>query len=129
MNIKTAFTLCFTLLFIGTSCSHRLIGTWNVKNYERITPGSQGMSVQNIGTISFNKNGTGTKKLDYALLGFSSIDQTPFNWSSTKNYLTIEDENSEFSKTWIFIENKNKIQKWQSTDGNNQVQTLVLKKE
>ena len=83
----------------------------------------------NIGTITFNKNGTGTKNLDYSLLGVSKKDATPFTWSTTEDFITIEGDESEFSKTWIFIENKNDYQKWQSTDGANTVQTLELVKE
>ncbi|MEO9894282.1 hypothetical protein [Aurantibacter sp.] len=129
MNIKSIYTICITALLIATSCSHRLVGNWNVKNFDRQTPGEEGMSVENIGTITFDRNGTGTKNLNYSLLGISSLDQTPFEWSTTDNFVTIDDNNSDLSKTWIYIENKNKLQKWQSTDGNNQIQTLVLEKE
>ncbi|WP_281541617.1 lipocalin family protein [Maribacter aestuarii] len=121
-------TLTFSL-FLFASCSPKLVGTWNVEKYERSTPGEQGMSVSNIGTITFNKNGTGTKNLDYSLLGVSKKDATPFTWSTTEQFITIEGDESEFTKTWIYIENKSDYQKWQSTDGANNVQTLELVKE
>lgn len=117
------------LIFMLTSCSARLIGTWNVEQYKRATPGEQGMAVSNIGTITFEKNGNGTKNLDYSLLGVSKKDASPFKWSATEEFITIEGDDSELSKTWIFIENKNDYQKWQSTDGANSVQTLELIKK
>ncbi len=117
------------LIFMLTSCSARLIGTWNVERYQRATPGEQGMAVSNIGTITFEKNGNGTKNLDYSLLGVSKEDASPFKWSATEEFITIEGDDSELSKTWIFIENKNDYQKWQSTDGANSVQTLELVKK
>ncbi len=117
------------LIFMLTSCSARLIGTWNVERYQRATPGEQGMAVSNIGTITFEKNGNGTKNLDYSLLGVSKKDASPFKWSATEEFITIEGDDSELSKTWIFIENKNDYQKWQSTDGANSVQTLELVKK
>jgi len=128
MKTKTFFALCISTLFLFTSCSHRLVGTWNVQKYERKTPGEEGMSVSNIGSITFEKNGSGQKNLDYSLLGISSKDVTPFQWSATEQFVTIEGDDSEIAKTWIYIENKSKFQKWQSTDGSNNVQTLELKK-
>lgn len=124
--IFTAITIC---TFFITSCSHRLVGTWNVQRYERSTPGQEGMNVNNIGTITFKRNGEGIKNLDYSLLGVSKRDVKPFEWSVTDSYITISGDDSDLSKTWIFIENKNKFQKWQATDGANKVQTLELKKD
>ncbi|TLP75418.1 hypothetical protein [Maribacter sp. ACAM166] len=115
--------------FALSSCSPRLVGTWTVQKYQRATPGELGMSVSNVGRITFEKNGTGTKNLDYSLLGVSNKDATPFNWIATEEFITIEGDNSELSKTWIFIENKNDYQKWQSTDGANNIQSLELSKQ
>lgn len=129
MNTQARLFPILILLFLFTSCSPRLIGTWNVEKYQRATPGEEGMSVSNIGTITFERNGKGTKNLDYSLLGVSKKDATPFEWSATEEFITIEGDNSELSKTWIFIENKNDYQKWQSTDGSNNIQTLELSKK
>ncbi len=123
------FSIIVLVIFFLASCSPKIVGTWNVEKYERATPDEEGMTVSNIGTITFDKDGTGTKKLDYSLLGVSKKDATPFNWSTTERFITIEGGNSEFSKTWIYIENKNDYQKWQSTDGANNVQTLMLEKK
>lgn len=129
MKTKLLIVLSVATLFIFSSCAHRLVGTWQVQKYERKTPGEQGMSVSNIGTITFDNNGTGEKNLDYSLLGVSSKDITPFEWSATEQFVTIEGDDSDLTKTWIYIENDRKFQKWQSTDGANNVQTLELKKQ
>ena len=117
------------LSFLLSSCAHRLVGTWQVQKYEKKKPNEQGMSVSNIGTITFDKDRTGEKNLDYSLLGISSKDVTPFEWSVTEKFVTISGDESELTKTWIFIEDEKDYQKWQSTDGANTVQTLELKKE
>jgi len=69
------------------------------------------------------------QKLNYTVLGVEKNDSTPFEWEATENYITINSEDSEISKTWIYLENKRKSQKWKSTDGKNQVQTLELVKQ
>ena len=123
------FFLMLLSAFLFTSCAHKLVGTWTVQKYERVTPGEQGTTLQNIGTMTFNKDNTGQKQLDYTVLGIEQSDSAPFTWSSTENYVTIEGDDSELAKTWIYLENKNKYQKWKSTDGENNVQTLELVKE
>lgn len=128
MISKYSITVIICSIFLFISCSPKLIGTWNVEKYQRATPGQQGMTVSNIGTISFEKNGEGTKNLDYSLLGVSKKDAIPFKWEATEEFITIEGDGSELSKTWIFIENKSDYQKWQSTDGANNIQTLELSK-
>lgn len=119
------------LFTIGTlvSCSPQIAGTWTVQKYQRVTPGEQGTTLSNIGTMTFNKDNTGTKQLDYTVLGIEQSDSAPFTWSTTENYITIEGDDSEIAKTWIYLETKNKFQKWKSTDGENNVQTLELTKE
>ena len=111
------------------SCAPRLVGTWNVTRFETATAGQQGVSLNNIGTVQFKKNGTGEKNINFSALGASHIDQTSFKWTwHDGKYVTIESENSEFGKTWIIITNKKKFQKWSTTDGTNKVQVIELKK-
>ncbi len=129
MKTRALTIFSVSLVFILTSCAHRLVGTWTVQKYENVSPGEKGISVQNVGSISFDKDGTGQKEMNYTVLGIEKDDSTPFEWSATENYITIDSEDSDISKTWIFLENKNKIQKWKSTDGKNQVQTLELVKQ
>lgn len=129
MKPKPLSIFTIAMLFFCSSCSPRLVGTWTVQKYERKTPGERGMSVSNIGTITFKRNGSGEKNLDYSLLGVSSTNGIPFEWSATEEFVTIEGDDSDLTKTWIYIENDRKFQKWQSTDGANNVQTLELKKQ
>ena len=127
----------FIKLFIATfaivivaSCSHRLVGTWQVTKYEISSPGEQGTSLSNIGTITFTGKGNGEKNLNYIVLGIQREDNVPFQWIWTDGkYVTIDSKDSDFSKTWIIMENKSKSQKWKSTDGSNVIQTLEMTKE
>ncbi len=115
---------CFT-----TSCAKRLTGTWNVQRYETVTPGQPAVTLQNIGTIHFKGNGTGKKNLSFNALGTVQEDKTPFKWTWQEGkYVSINSEGSDFSKTWIIMEDKRSFQKWKSTDGANHVQVIELKK-
>jgi len=126
--MKSVITLAFIAVLSLTSCSEKSVGTWNVQKYETVKPGSQNISLNNIGTITFNKNNTGEKSLYYNVLGVETKDDVPFVWTINEPYITIESENSSLSKTWIMIENNRKSQKWKSTDGSNEIQTLELTK-
>jgi outer membrane lipoprotein-sorting protein len=120
-----------TLLLIGatlSSCSSRLVGSWAIQKYETTSSDQQGASLNDIGFMVFNSDGTGEKNISYTLFGVQTNDALPFRWTATDKYVTIESEGSSFSKTWILIENRWKFQKWESTDGSNQVQTLELKR-
>lgn len=127
VTLKLSALLLSTTIF--TSCSHRLVGTWNVQRYETTTPGQQGVSLSNIGTIRFKGNGSGEKNLNYIVLGINKKDKQPFKWNWTEGeYVSIDSQGSDFSKTWIIMTNKKKYQKWKSTDGTNNIQILELRK-
>lgn len=120
------------LLLIGatlSSCSTRLTGSWAIQKYETTSSDQQGASLNDIGFMVFDSDGTGQKNISYTIFGTQINDTSPFSWAATDKYVTIESERSAFSKTWIIIENQGKFQKWESTDGSNQVQTLELKKQ
>ena len=70
----------------------------------------------------------GENNISYTVFGTAKEDKSTFKWSQQDNYVTVESEESEFAKTWIVIKNERNFQRWQSTDGNNQVQVLELKK-
>ncbi|MBS1783241.1 MAG: hypothetical protein JSS78_09255 [Bacteroidetes bacterium] len=131
--MKVKSTLSVALLctaFTLVSCSPRMVGNWSVQRFSTAQPGQQGVTLTNIGTVHFNKNGTGEKNLQYSALGVTNTDQNPFKWTWTEGkYVTIEGENSAFAKTWIIMTNKKKYQKWKTTDGANNVQTIELKKD
>jgi len=127
-NAARLLTIAFSLTLLA-SCSPRLVGTWSITHFETTTPGQEGLSLNNIGTVQFKKNGTGEKNINFSALGASHIDQTSFKWTwHDAKYVTIESENSEFAKPWIIITNKKKFQKWSTTDGTNKVQVIELKK-
>lgn len=129
MKTKSVYLFLICASFAISSCAHRLVGTWTVKKYESASSGNNGVSVQNAGSISFDKDGTGQKEMNYTVLGMERDDSTPFEWSATESEVTIESEDSDLSKTWIIMKNERKNQKWKSTDGKNKVQTLVLEKQ
>ncbi len=118
------------LLFIAgiSACSNNLTGTWKIQKYETSKPGEKGVMLKNIGTMTYFNDGTGQKDIRYTVLGISKTDTLPFLWTATENSITIDDEGSEFAKTWIILENKRKFQQWKSTDGTTQVQLLELVK-
>ena len=125
------FALIFMAAPLLTSCSHRLVGTWDVTSYETSTQGVQAVKLNNIGTMSFRSNGRGEKNLNYEIFQIRREDQLPFRWVASDQFVTIDGdkEQSDFIKTWIIVENRRRFQKWRSTDGQNQVQTLELTKQ
>jgi hypothetical protein len=126
----------YTALFLITiplltSCSHRLVGTWNVDTYETSTQGAQSIKLNNIGTMTFRGNGRGESNLTYEVFQIQREDKLPFRWVASDMFVTLDGDKdqSEFNKTWIIVENRRRFQKWRSTDGQNQVQTLELSKK
>lgn len=120
-------TLIIAVIFFGTSCTHRLVGVWNVARFETKTPNQAASSLQNIGTIEFQKKGKGEKNLEYLVLGVTQEDHSPFTWTWTDDkYVTISSEESNFAKTWIIIKNKKKHQKWEATDGADTIISIEL---
>jgi len=124
MKLKFAW-----LLFIGvtlSSCSDRIVGTWNIQKYETTTPEKQDVSLKNIGTMTFHKSGKGEKNISYTIFESLKEDKSSFQWKRSEKFITLDGLASEFSKIWIVMTDESKFQKWQSTDSNNQVQILEL---
>lgn len=130
MTTKTCKLLGIVFISIlFASCAPRMAGTWNVERFETTKPGQTGVALKNIGTIHFNKNGTGKKNINYAALGVTYNDPHPFKWTwANGKYITIEGKGADFSKTWIIMTNKRKYQKWKTTNGSNTIQIIELKK-
>lgn len=122
------FIVFLFILAVFSSCSPRIIGVWNVENFETVSQGNESISAKNIGTITFQKDGTGAKDLSIMILGVRKEDKTPFNWTLKDNLLTISGQESDFVKTWIVVEDQKKYQKIKSTDGADQVQIVELRK-
>lgn len=129
MNNRIVVGILWISIFIFSSCSHRLVGTWAVERYETTTPGEEGISLSNIGTMTFKRNGTGTKNISYAIFDVNRRDMLPFSWTADRTFIHIDSRDSDFSKTWIQVKDRGKFQQWKSTDGRNQVQILELRKE
>jgi hypothetical protein len=127
-KLRLDFILLLSIITFFSSCSPRIVGVWNVENFETVSQGNESMSAKNIGTITFHKDGTGIKNLSLTILGINKVDNTPFNWTLNDNLLTINGQESDFVKTWIIIENQRKYQKIKSTDGADQVQIVELRK-
>lgn len=125
-TLKVASVLM--ILVSLASCSEKIIGTWNIVSYEESTQGKKGVVLSNIGTITFENGGKGAKDISYSIMGIPMEDKLPFSWTLENNVVNIEGEDSEFSKTWIVLENKRKSQSWKSTDGSSEVHKLNLKK-
>lgn len=115
------------MLFFA-SCSQNLSGTWQVQKYETNIEGEQNISLLDVGSITFNNDGTGVKDIKFSVLGVTKVDTTAFHWSKTDNQITINSKNSDFGKTWIIMKSNRHFQKWKSTDGTNQIQLLELAK-
>lgn len=127
-KVTMNFFILLSIMAIFSSCSPKIVGIWNVESFQTITQGNETMSAKNIGTITFQKNGTGVKDLSFSILGAPKEDKTPFSWTLKDNLLTINGQESDFVKTWIVVESKVKYQKIKSTDGAAQVQIVELRK-
>lgn len=122
MRTASAVLFCFLL----TSCSDRLVGTRTVQKYETMIPSQQTISLTNIGTITFNKDYSGAKDVHYAVMGTQRDNTGGFKWSYTKSYVTIQADDSDFAKTWLIKDDSKSMQRWQSTNGRGQIQTMEL---
>jgi hypothetical protein len=79
--------------------------------------------------MTFLRNGEGEKRIRYSLFDVIKVDNSEFKWEQTNNFIKIESIGSEFSKTWILLDNTKKFQKWQTSDGSDQTVILELKKD
>lgn len=116
------------LLFLA-SCAPRIVGTWNVEKLDSMVPGQVGTTLTNIGTITFNKDMSGNKDIHYTVFGVPRDNTSAFTWSYTKAYLTIKTDDSLFAKTWLLVSDKKNTQRFQATNGNNEIQTMELKRK
>lgn len=129
---KSLFIAAICALFI-TSCSPKIVGTWNIDQYEINDQKGQKAVLKNAGEIKLKKNGSGEKNVKYSIFKNDYSDIQPFNWNLRETNLTITGKNpkeeSDFNKTWIITTNKNKKQVWKSTDGGTTVQIMELSKK
>lgn len=127
MKPKILFIL---LIFVLTSCSKGIVHTWNIDKLEIIRENEKNSAYDNIGTITFNKNGSGNN--NYSIVENDYEDKSEFKWKkySEKDYIVIKNtkdsDDSMLAKSWIIVESKSKEQVWKSTDGKQGVQVLKL---
>lgn len=129
--MKTQRLFTMGILAIGlllSGCSPRIIGVWQVENYEIISNSAESVKATNIGTIRFTADGNGQKELNFSVLGMSQVDKAAFTWVLNENFITVSGDSSSFVKTWIVLENKKNFQKLTSTDGARQVQVMELRR-
>lgn len=130
MKKKILYSVIVLTGVFFSSCANRLVGTWNVDKYETSNQGSQSTTLQNVGEITFSKNGTANKRLDLSFFTNAATNDVPLQWTNVKGKtVTLSGNDSEFAKTWIVITDKRKTQVWKATDGANGVQTLELSKK
>lgn len=117
-----------------TSCSPKLVGTWNIDRYEVDDQKGQNFTTRNAGELTIKKNGTGEKNVQFNMLQNEFTDLQSFRWTMQGDDIisirgTDSNAKSDFDKTWIMITNTKKKQLWKSTDGKNAVQTLEMSKK
>jgi hypothetical protein len=133
MRKFSSFIILATSVLL-VSCSaeqklkRRITGQWTIASYsEQNVTGNDGTS-ENVGTINFERNGKGSKKITGIPWRRSLSEGTDFRWQNSANTVTIFDQSTSiFAKSWIITVNKKKRQEWKSTDRGN-VQTLQLRK-
>jgi len=135
--MKKSLLLTAVCALFLTSCSPKIIGTWNVDRYEVNNQKGQNITTRNAGEITLNKDGSGEKNIEYNIFNNEFSDVQKFDWKLMDSNLTItgvekrskDDKKSDFDKTWIVITNKKDKQLWKSTDGSNAVQIIELSRK
>ncbi len=113
-----------------SSCAPKLVGTWTVHQYQATSPGANNVMLNNVGTINFAKDGTGSQQLNYSLLGIEKNNSTTFKWSWKEgDYVLMKNDSTQAAKIWIISAGSSKTQELKSTDGQSTIQTLKLTKQ
>jgi len=130
--MKNSFFLGILLLFMW-SCSSNLVHTWNIDEFKIIKGNGQKTSSTNIGTITFNKDGSGTKDIAYSIFGENYTDKIPFTWDKQEGYIVLSTSEkgvkSRLAKAWIMVKDGPKKQVWKSTNGKKNVLVLKLSRK
>ena len=127
--MKSKLLLLVAIISLA-SCSPSIVNTWNIDKYEVVNDKGQNTTSQNIGSITFKKNGKGTKDINYNVFQNDYSDKSEFKYELHEDYIVIKStkksDKSALNKTWIIVSDKSKSQVWKSTDGNESVQVLEL---
>lgn len=128
--MKKLFSIAILFTILSCSIERQIVGNWQITSYAESGADGSNANAVNIGTISFDKDGTGSNDLSFSILGAEKNEQNNFSYSIGDESVTIKtDDNSDLAKSWLVIESKAKMQKWKSTDGKGNVQVLELVKK
>jgi PBP1b-binding outer membrane lipoprotein LpoB len=105
----------------------RITGEWTAASYTEQNVNAEDGTSENVGTMTFYRNGKGTKNITGIPWRRNFSEGRDFRWQNSANTVTIFDQNSIFAKSWIITVNRRSRQEWKSTDRGN-VQTLQLRR-
>jgi len=116
------------LIFLFTACSKSLVHTWNIDKLEIIRENEKNSTYNNIGTITFNKNGTGNN--NFHIIESDENDTSSFKWEEFDENIRLKglksEDSSRLFRAWIVTKKSGKSQTWKSTDGGNNILVLEL---
>lgn len=123
-----------SVIFVACSAQKKLAGQvsgeWVIEYYENKKPDESSATMTNIGSITFHKDGSGSKSISYSIMGSDYVDSKSFQWNNTDNTVTITGhDESMISKSWIVLKSSSKSQDWRSTDSQGNVQIMKLRKK
>ncbi len=123
-----------SVIFVACSAQKKLAGQvsgeWVIEYYENKKPDESSATMTNIGSITFHKDGSGSKSISYSIMGSDYVDSKNFQWNNTENTITITgDDESMVAKSWIVLKSSSKSQDWRSTDSQGNVQIMKLRKK
>ena len=87
--MKSKLLLLVAIISLA-SCSPNIVNTWNIDKYEVVNDKGQNTTSQNIGTITFKKNGKGTKDIHYNVLQNDYLDKSEFTYELHEDYIVIK---------------------------------------
>lgn len=122
------YSAIIAITLLASSCTPRIVGEWNIESYEIIEEGKAGVSANNVGKMTFAKDGTGISEITFNLLGATGQGPQTMKWNLNDNLLTIRPDNAVQAKTWIISEDECHYRELSATDGASQVQLLKLRK-
>ncbi|MGY5848425.1 lipocalin family protein [Salegentibacter sp. HM20] len=96
-------TIILLLSLAVTSCTPKIVGSWNIDRYEIDNYKGENLSARNAGDIQINKNGTGQKNLSIKFFDRQSGQSESFRWDYKDQILRIYDvdsrQSSDFAKS------------------------------
>lgn len=105
-----------------------MVHTWNIDKLEIKRENGKNSTYNNIGTITFNKNGTGNN--NFNIIESDEVDTASFKWEESDGNILLKalkkEESSRLFKAWIVTKKDSKKQIWKSTNGKNDIEILVI---